>query len=137
MPVGPPKGNRLSVDKIWAADKHGATNVRAIGGSNGARIIDISVALENDIASDPPGQEPKITYVDHKQSAPEVCKFFPGLTPADLPDGEGWAVESIDISTHNGTHLDAPWHFASTMDGGQARRSRIDEIPLDWCSSPA
>ena len=28
-------------------------------------------------------------------------------------------MERIDISTHNGTHLDAPWHFASTMDGGK------------------
>ena len=45
----------------------------------------------------------------------------PGLTPADLPDGEGWGHERIDISTHNGTHLDAPYHFASTMDGGKPR----------------
>jgi kynurenine formamidase len=99
------------------------------------RIIDISVALENDIASDPPGHEPKITYVGHKDSAPAVCKFFPGLTPTDLPDGEGWAMERIDISTHNGTHLDAPWHFASTMDGGKPS-STIDEIPLQWCFQP-
>ena len=25
------------------------------------------------------------------------------MTPDQLPDGEGWAVERIDISTHNGT----------------------------------
>ena len=101
----------------------------------GTRIVDISVALQNDIASDPPGTEPKITYIGHKQSAPEVCKFFPGLTPEQLPDGEGWAVERIDISTHNGTHLDAPWHFASTMDGGK-RAITIDEVPLEWCFQP-
>ena len=45
------------------------------------RIIDISVPLQSDIASDPPGHEPKITYVNHRQSAPAVCAFFPGLTP--------------------------------------------------------
>jgi kynurenine formamidase len=99
------------------------------------RIIDISVPLQSDIASDPPGHEPKITYVGHRQSAPEVCKFFPGLSPADLPDQEGWAMERIDISTHNGTHLDAPWHFASTMDGGK-RAITIDEVSLDWCFQP-
>jgi len=99
------------------------------------RIVDISVPLQSDIASDPPGHEPKIAYVDHKQSAPSVCAFFPGLTPADLPDGEGWAMERIDISTHNGTHLDAPYHFASTMDGGKPAL-RIDEVPLDWCFQP-
>ena len=31
-------------------------------------------------------------------------------------DGEGWAVEKVTLSTHNGTHLDAPFHFHSTMD---------------------
>ena len=52
-----------------------------------------------------------------------------------MPDGEGWAIERIDISTHNGTHLDAPYHFASTMDGGK-RALRIDEVPLEWCFQP-
>jgi kynurenine formamidase len=99
------------------------------------RIIDISVALKNDIASDPPGGEPKITYIDHKMSAPQVCQYFPGMSPDQLPDGEGWAVERIDISTHNGTHLDAPWHFASTMDKGK-RALTIDEVPLEWCFQP-
>ena len=96
------------------------------------RIIDLSVPLENGVAADPPGHGPAIEYVDHKTSAPIVCSFFPGMTPGQLPDGEGWAVENIRLSTHNGTHLDAPYHFASTMDGGK-RASTIDEIPLDWC----
>jgi kynurenine formamidase len=98
------------------------------------RIIDLSVPLQSDIASDPPGHEPKLTYIDHHQSASQVCSLFPGLTPADLPDGEGWAIERIDLSTHNGTHLDAPYHVASTMDGGRPAL-RIDEVPLAWCSS--
>jgi kynurenine formamidase len=99
------------------------------------RIIDISVALQSGIASDPPGREPKISYITHKQSAPEVCKYFPGLTPDQLPNAEGWAVERVEMSTHNGTHLDAPWHFASTMDGGK-RAVTIDEVPLEWCFQP-
>ena len=99
------------------------------------RIIDISSTLRAGIASDPPGNEPKITYIDHKQSAGVVCGYFPGLTPADLPEGEGWAVEKIELSTHNGTHLDAPYHYASTQDGGKPSL-RIDEVPLDWCFQP-
>jgi len=99
------------------------------------RIIDISVSLEGGIASDPPGHEPRIAYFGHKDTAPEVCRFFPGLAPADLPGGEGWAIERVDISTHNGTHLDAPWHFASSMDGGK-RAITIDEVPLEWCFQP-
>lgn len=96
------------------------------------RIIDLSVPLKSGIASDPPMMLPEIDYVDHRQSAPQVAALFPGLTPEDLPEGEGWAVENVRISTHNGTHLDAPWHYASTMDGGR-RAITIDEVPLDWC----
>lgn len=96
------------------------------------RIIDLSVALDDNPANEPPGYPPRIEYIDHRQSAPDVCAFFPGMEPADLPEGEGWAIERIQLTTHNGTHLDAPYHYASTMDGG-ARAITIDEVPLDWC----
>jgi kynurenine formamidase len=76
--------------------------------------------------------EPEIDYFDHTSGAAEAAAMFPGLTAAALPDGEGWAVERVNMSTHNGTHLDAPWHYASTMDGGKPS-STIDQIPLDWC----
>jgi len=99
------------------------------------KIIDLSIALENDVPADPPGRGPKIEYTNHKESAAGVCAFFPGLKPEDLPDGEGWAVEQINLTTHNGTHLDAPYHFASTMNNGE-RAATIDEIPLDWCFRP-
>ena len=99
------------------------------------KIVDISIFLENDVISDPPGMRPKIDYIDHQASVPGMTAFFPGLAKADLPDGEGWAVENIFLSTHNGTHLDAPYHFASTMDGGK-RAITIDEVPLDWCFQP-
>ena len=99
------------------------------------RIIDLSIPLANDIPADPPIQIPAITYIGHKESLGDLLSFFPGLRAEDLPDGEGWAVERVTISTHNGTHLDAPWHYASTMNGGQ-RAMTIDEVPLDWCFQP-
>ena len=99
------------------------------------RIIDLSIFLENDVVSDPPVYRPRIQYVDHRMSVEEMTSFFPGLTAADLPDEEGWALERIELITHNGTHLDAPYHFASTMNRGE-RASTIDEVPLDWCLQP-
>lgn len=99
------------------------------------RIIDISVALETGIASDPPGYEPKIEYLTHAATAGDVVSFFPGMRTDQLPGSEGWAIEKLTMSTHVGTHLDAPYHHHSTMDGG-ARAITIDEVPLDWCLQP-
>ena len=98
------------------------------------RLIDLSVALENDVPADL-GPGPRITYFDHKQTAPQVAGLFPGAKPQDLPDGEGWAVEQVQLSTHNGTHLDAPWHYHSTMNRGE-KSWTIDEVPLEWCYQP-
>jgi kynurenine formamidase len=99
------------------------------------RFVDISVPLQAGIASDPPGHLPEIDYYDHEQTAEDVVAFFPGATVDDLPDREGWAIERVRITTHNGTHLDAPYHYASVMDGG-ARAITIDEVPLEWCLQP-
>src|SRR5690348_10102497 len=99
------------------------------------RFIDISAPLQNDVPADPPGFGPQIEYIDHQQSLPQILPFFPGLRKDDLPDGQGWAVERVDLTTHNGTHLDAPWHYHPTMNG-EERAWTIDEIPLEWCFQP-
>jgi kynurenine formamidase len=80
------------------------------------RFIDLSIYLENEVLSDPPGLRPQITYFTHEHTYEQIAPFFPGLRREDLPDGEGWAVEQVQLTTHNGTHLDAPWHFHRTMD---------------------
>jgi len=99
------------------------------------RIVDLSIFLENDVISDPPPFAPKIQYLDHTMSLGQMLPFFPGLKAEDLPDGEAWAVEKVELITHNGTHLDAPYHFASTMNRGE-RAITIDEVDLDWCFQP-
>jgi len=96
------------------------------------KIIDISVSLENDIASDPEGMCPKITYYNHQDTFPQMKPFFPELKQEELPDGEAWAIERIELTTHNGTHLDAPYHFHSTMNKGE-KSITVDQIPLEWC----
>ena len=56
------------------------------------RLIDISVPLQNDVPADPPGNHPKIQYIDHQQGLAPILHFFSGLKAEDLPDGQGWAV---------------------------------------------
>ena len=103
-------------------------------------FIDLSIPIENDVASDPPGLEPKVHYMNHQQTHDQLLGFFPGLEKSDLPEGESWAVEMLQLSTHNGTHMDAPWHFHSTQDAllpdGARPAMTIDELPLDWCLRP-
>ncbi len=100
------------------------------------RFIDLSISIENDLPSDPPMMIPKIMYIDHKAGAPSMTEFFPGIDPdKDLPGGMGWAVEFLTLSTHSGTHLDAPWHYHPTMDKGKPSLT-IDQIPLEWCMGP-
>jgi kynurenine formamidase len=102
-------------------------------------IVDLSVFLENDVLSDPPPLAPRIEYQSHKDTVPEFQHLYPGTSAADYPDGEAAAAEKLFVTTHNGTHLDAPWHYHSTMDaklGGPRRSMTIDEVPLDWCFQP-
>lgn len=100
-----------------------------------SKLVDLSIYFENGTLSDPPAYEPKITYRSPKETTGEILPFFPGLTKEDLPDQEAWAIEYAQISTHNGTHLDAPYHFHSTMNNGE-RAWTIDEVPLEWCMQP-
>jgi kynurenine formamidase len=100
------------------------------------RYIDLSISIDNGIHSDPPGFAPKVSYMTHKETAGQIAGFFPGLTAEDLPEAEGWAVEMVTLSTHNGTHMDAPWHFHSTTDNGARLAPPIDETPLEYCFNP-
>ncbi|WP_261419253.1 cyclase family protein [Serratia marcescens] len=99
------------------------------------KIIDLSVPLMSGIASDPERFLPEIEYVDNKRGALQLAESFPGLDPLALPRQEGWAVEFVRMSTHAGTHMDAPYHYHSHMDDGSASKT-IDEIPLEWCIGP-
>ena len=106
--------------------------------SQGSQIeyIDLSVYIENSLPSDPPFMIPQIKYTDHRSGAEEMSMFFEGIDASrHLPDGKGWAVESVTLTTHSGTHLDAPYHYAPVMDRSTKEQKSwtIDQIPLEWC----
>ncbi len=92
------------------------------------RFIDLSVP----ISQTPPDAMLKINieYIDHKKGAEVFGPFF-GLNKEDFPEESFSAVEKVVLTTHSGTHLDAPWHYWPTSEGGPSKT--IDQIPLEWC----
>ena len=95
------------------------------------KLIDLSVTLQAGIASDPPGMTPEIEYVDHDEGALILEKAF-GIPVDKQLERKGAAVENVRMTTHAGTHMDAPWHYHPTMNHGEPAM-KIDEVPLEWC----
>ncbi len=94
------------------------------------RMLDLSSPLDNETVFDPPFMRPKIEYRTNAENAPMLLDNFPGLRREDLPDGEGWAFEIVQLTTHN-----APVHYQSKSIDGK-RMMSIDEVPLDWFFRP-
>lgn len=92
------------------------------------RIVDLSSSIENIAVS--PVDQVEVEYSSHAAGA-EAIEGMMGVPKQLLRDGEGWAVETIrQLSTHGCTHVDAPWHYNSTIQGKPAQT--IDELPLEW-----
>ncbi|MGQ4874935.1 MAG: cyclase family protein [Promethearchaeia archaeon] len=105
------------------------------------KFIDLSIPIINpdELVFDPPLTQPKIEYHDHDTGAEEMAFAFYKLDPKKhLPNGKGWATESLQLSTHSGTHMDAPWHYAPIQDKeiGERKAMTIDEFPLEWGIGP-
>lgn len=94
------------------------------------RIVDLSASISPSPADEAPWQQTAVDFVDHTAGAVEIEQLF-GVSPRLLRDGEGWAREDITrLGTHNTTHVDAPYHYNSTIRGERAQT--IDELPLEW-----
>jgi kynurenine formamidase len=97
-------------------------------------MIDLSAPI---VASPP--ELPDVLRTDlevqtHAEGA-QAIEGMLGVPAALLRDGEGWATETFTrFGTHNSTHVDAPWHYNSTIGGERAQA--IDELPLEWFFAP-
>jgi kynurenine formamidase len=79
---------------------------------------------------------PKVKYLapDSDEGRDRMCAFF-GCSHGDLRDGEGWGAEVLtEMSSHCGTHVDAPLHSGSTSEGKPART--VDMIDLNELFCP-
>ncbi|MGW3135060.1 cyclase family protein [Streptomyces sp. NPDC001139] len=89
-------------------------------------FIDLSVAT-----CDTPSEATPVVVelLDHRTGATVL-----GLTPEDFPDGIAISNETVTLTTHTGTHMDAPLHYGPTSGGLPAKS--IDQVPLGWCYGP-
>lgn len=92
-------------------------------------IYDLSQTLSNETSAFQPNRH-HIEYLTAEQTVAMTGRQS-GIGPEYWPDGQGYCVERADLSTHSGTHLDAPHHYGPTQGNRQGRT--VDEIPLRWC----
>lgn len=97
------------------------------------RVIDLSLPLEDDSRWAPWWARTRVRHQNHRFGLLAVRLLF-GLRPKHLKTGLGWANDTLQLSTHGATHVDAPWHYGPESEGRPART--IDEMPLDWFIGP-
>jgi kynurenine formamidase len=98
------------------------------------RLVDLSAPIVPGPEGAPDLLRVDIEFSDHAEGARQIQQMF-GLGPDLLRDGEGWAVETFArLGTHSTTHVDAPYHYNSTVAGERAQT--IDELPLEWFFAP-
>jgi kynurenine formamidase len=98
------------------------------------RFVDLSAPIEQSPPELPELLRTDITFVGHEEGA-QTIETMLGVPRRLLRGGEGWAVEEFTrFGTHNSTHVDAPWHYNSTIGGERAQT--IDELPLEWFHAP-
>ncbi|MBW3595670.1 MAG: cyclase family protein [Planctomycetes bacterium] len=98
-----------------------------------SRIVDLSLPLDDNRGRAPWWARNRVKRQSHRAGAFAIRLLF-GLSKKYLQTGAGWANDEIRLSTHGTTHVDAPWHYAPTSEGKQAKT--IDQVPLEWCFGP-
>ena len=98
------------------------------------RLVDLSAPIRQSPAETPDVLRTDIEFAGHEDGA-KLIEALMGVPSRLLREGEGWATETFTrFGTHNSTHVDAPWHYNSRVEGRPAET--IDELPLDWFFGP-
>jgi kynurenine formamidase len=98
------------------------------------RFVDLSTRIQDSPDETPEFLRTEIAYSDHSDGAQQIEALF-GVPREHLRDEEGWATEEFKrFGTHNSTHVDAPWHYNSRIQGKPAQT--VDQLPLRWFFAP-
>ena len=94
------------------------------------RFVDLTAPITQSPPETPEPLRTDIAFQDHAEGAAQIEALL-GVPARLMRDGECWATETFThFGTHNSTHVDAPWHYNSTIDGQPGET--IDRLPLEW-----
>jgi kynurenine formamidase len=94
------------------------------------RLVDLSLTIE------PEAHEPvpvEVERVTHREGA-DILGRSHAIGHSQFPGGLGLSLEHLKLTSHTGTHVDAPLHYGPLCEGRPARP--IDELPLEWFFNP-
>ncbi|QLQ36639.1 cyclase family protein [Micromonospora robiginosa] len=102
------------------------------------RIIDLSSPIDaSAYEPDPVGHEVLSPREGALHMSAEMREHF-GLEfdPDVLPDGEFLSLDRLTLTSHTGTHVDAPSHYGSRAGYGDGVPRHVDQLPLEWFHRP-
>ncbi|WP_184918810.1 cyclase family protein [Saccharothrix ecbatanensis] len=102
------------------------------------RIIDLSSPID---ASAPEPDPVRHEVLTPKQGARHMSdgmreRFGVLFDPDVLPESEFLSLDRMSLTTHTGTHIDAPSHYGSRAAYRDGPPRNIDQMPLDWFLNP-
>lgn len=114
------------------------------------RIIDLSVSIDPNFWEPEPVTRKIVNHQDGADKLGKSYLHFQAMSfwrrcwmkivkPAryhidrrDFPDGMGLSLMTYSLTTHTGTHIDAPYHYG-WRSGKEAEQKTVTDIPLSWC----
>ncbi|MFE7429454.1 cyclase family protein [Streptomyces sp. NPDC057545] len=96
------------------------------------RIIDLSTTVDAAVWEPNPVTHEIMSPAEGGRHMAEAMReaFGVEFDPAELPDGELLSLDTLTLTSHTGTHVDAPSHYGTRTSYGTPRH--IDQLPLDW-----
>jgi cyclase len=102
------------------------------------RIIDLSSTIDASAHEADPVTHEVLTPAQGAEHMSEQLRLRLGIDfdPSVLRDSEFLSLDRLSLTSHTGTHIDAPSHYGSRTTYGSGIPRHIDEMPLEWFHNP-
>jgi cyclase len=102
------------------------------------RIVDLSSPVDASFFEPDPVTHEVLTPAEGARHMSQEMREHFGLEfdPDELPDAEFLSLDRMSLTTHTGTHVDAPSHYGTRASYRDGPPRNIDEMPLEWFFAP-